>query len=540
MSISVLGVHLVFGRKMNVTYSYLAALISVAAIVVSSVRWLRVAQREHYIPGYTLRFALRWYLDRHRILNPLLGAAAVIAGVVTVARPADLIPASVGFIVVLVATLVAPRGLGYRGSTSPLKYTRRLTTVAVLTWLINLVFIAIGAWFSLGMAFGVIAMILIPATVDFVLLVTLPMERRKLTKFVDMATKKLAKISPRVVAITGSYGKTSTKVYINHLASGSFATFASPASYNNRAGLARAINEGLSPGTEVLIAEMGTFKKGEIADLCSWIPPEISVITSIGPVHLERFGSEDDIVEAKSEITKDASVVVLNADNHYLVPLSRKLSAEGKTLWMVSGNDIKADVAVKDDDEGNLVIYVGQKRLCAMPFLDVSRTNVAASVAVCLELGVSESSIAERLATLPVAKNRLNISVSPEGVTVLDDTYNSNPAGSRLALGALERRKTALARAVVVTPGMIELGKKQHEENSFFARAAARVATDIVVVGFTNRRALLQGIKNANGEGSNPNVVLTANRKQAVEWVKEHLHSGDSVLYENDLPDHFL
>ncbi len=540
MSISVLGVHLVFGRKMNVTYSYLAALVAVAAIVVSSVRWLRVAQREHYIPGYTLRFALRWYLERYRILNPLLGAAAVIAGVVTVARPADLIPASAGFIVVLASTLVAPRGLGYRGSTSPLKYTRRLTTVAVFTWLINLVFIAIGAWFSLGMAFGVIAMIVIPATVDFVLLATLPMERRKLTKFVDMATKKLAKISPRVVAITGSYGKTSTKVYINHLASGSFTTFASPASFNNRAGLARAINEGLSPGTEVLIAEMGTFKKGEIADLCSWIPPEISVITSIGPVHLERFGSEDDIVEAKSEITKDASVVVLNADNHYLVPLSRKLSAEGKTLWMVSGHDIKADVAVKDDDEGNLVIYVGQKRLCAMPFLDVSRTNVAVSVAVCLELGVSESSIAERLVTLPVAKNRLNISVSPEGVTVLDDTYNSNPAGSRLALGALERRKTALARAVVVTPGMIELGKKQQEENSFFARAAARVATDIVIVGFTNRRALLQGIRNANGEGSNPNVVLTANRKQAVEWVKEHLHSGDSVLYENDLPDHFL
>ncbi len=540
MSISVLGVHLVFGRKMNVTYSYLAALVTVAAIVVSSVRWLRVAQREHYIPGYTLRFALRWYLDRHRLSNPLLGAAAVIAGVIAVARPADLIPASASFVVVLAATLVAPRGLGYRGSTSPLKYTRRLTTIAVITWLINLVFIAIGAWFSLGMAFGVIAMMLIPSTVDLVLLATLPMERRNLTKFVEMATKKLAKISPRVVAITGSYGKTSTKVYINHLASSSFTTFASPASFNNRAGLARAINEGLSPGTEVLIAEMGTFKKGEIADLCSWIPPEIAVITSIGPVHLERFGSEDDIVEAKSEITRDASVVVLNADNHYLVPLSRKLSAEGKTLWMVSGNDIKADVAVKDDDEGNLVIYVGQKRLCAMPFLDVSRTNVAASVAVCLELGVSESSIAERLITLPVAKNRLNISVSPEGVTVLDDTYNSNPAGSRLALGALERRKTASARAVVVTPGMIELGKKQLEENSFFARAAARVATDIVVVGYTNRRALLQGINNANGEGSNPNVVLTKNRKQAVEWVKEHLHSGDAVLYENDLPDHFL
>ncbi|TAN24827.1 MAG: hypothetical protein EPN30_06385, partial [Actinomycetota bacterium] len=252
MSISGLGIHLVFGRKMNVTYSYLAAIVSMVAVLISSVRWLRVAQREHYIPGYTSRFALRWYLDRYRILNPLLGAVALIAGIIAVAKPADLVPAGTCFIAVVLATLIAPRGLGYRGSTSRLNYTRRLTTIAVLTWLINLIFIAVGAWFSLGMAFGVIAMILLPATVDLVLLATLPMERRNLTRFVEMAAKKLKKISPRVVAITGSYGKTSTKVYINHLASSTFATFASPASFNNRAGLARAIDEGLSPGTEVL------------------------------------------------------------------------------------------------------------------------------------------------------------------------------------------------------------------------------------------------------------------------------------------------
>ncbi|NNN18490.1 MAG: UDP-N-acetylmuramoyl-tripeptide--D-alanyl-D-alanine ligase [Acidimicrobiaceae bacterium] len=525
---------------MNSTYSYSAALIAMTAVVISSIRWLRVAQREHYLPGYTSRFALRWYSDRYRLINPGLGAAAILAGLVAVARPADLLPAGIGFLVVFSATLIAPRGLRYRGTTSALKYTRRLTIIAFSTWLINLAFIAFGAWFSLGIAFGVIAMILLPATVDLVLLATFPFEHRNLSKYVDAASRKLSRVSPRVVAITGSFGKTSTKVYVAHLASSTFSTFASPASFNNRAGLARAINEGLSPGTEVLIAEMGTFKKGEIAELCSWIPPDISVITSIGPVHLERFGTEDDIVEAKSEITTNASVVVLNAENHHLVGLARKLASESKTVWMVSGNDINANIAVKDDDEGHLIIYVDQRRMCSMPFLDIPRTNIAAAVAVCLELGVPEATIAQRLATLPVAKNRLNISVNSEGITVLDDTYNSNPAGSRHALGALERRKTPLSRAVVVTPGMIELGKKQFDENSFFGRAAARVASDIVIVGYTNRRALLHGIENAKVEGFRPNVVLMKNRSQAVNWVRTNLTSGDSVLYENDLPDHFL
>lgn len=289
-----------------------------------------------------------------------------------------------------------------------------------------------------------------------------------------------------------------------------------------------------------MIAEMGTFKRGEIADLCRWIPPDISVITSIGPVHLERFGSEDNILEAKSEILEHASVIVLNTDNHHLSSLSRRLEGEGRFVLNVSGKDLNANVAVRDDDEGNLVVYVNQRRMCSMPFLDISKTNLAAAVAVCFQLGVPEENISSQLQTLPVAKNRLNISTNERGVTILDDTYNSNPAGARLALEALERRTGPFSRAVVVTPGMIELGKKQFEENSYLGRAAARVATDILVVSFTNRSAILQGVASAHAEGFSPNVIVVNSRPDAVKWVKDNLATGDVVLYENDLPDHFL
>ena len=117
------------------------------------------------------------------------------------------------------------------------------------------------------------------------------------------------------IVLGGSYGKTSTKGYLAHLLAGRYSVVASPRSFNNRAGLARTVNELLVPGTDVLIAEMGAYGPGEIAELCRWLPPEVAVITAIGPVHLERFKSLDRTLAAKAEITVGAETVVLNVDD---------------------------------------------------------------------------------------------------------------------------------------------------------------------------------------------------------------------------------
>src|SRR5437870_3647177 len=136
-------------------------------------------------------------------------------------------------------------------------------------------------------------------------------------------------VKPAVVAVTGSYGKTSTKGYIAHLVGSSRALVASPRSFNNRAGLARAVNEQLAPGTEVFVAEMGAYGPGEIAELCYWVRPRIGVITAIGPVHLERFGSEERIVEAKAEIFTGVETAVLNVDDDRLEDVARQIAAGG-------------------------------------------------------------------------------------------------------------------------------------------------------------------------------------------------------------------
>jgi UDP-N-acetylmuramoyl-tripeptide--D-alanyl-D-alanine ligase len=147
-----------------------------------------------------------------------------------------------------------------------------------------------------------------------------------------------------VIAITGSYGKTSTKLYTAHLLSGCFRTQASPASFNNRAGLSRAINEQLLDSTEIFVAEMGTYGQGEIREMCSWMKPKISAITAIGPVHLERMKSEERILQAKSEITETASTVVLQVDDPRLGELARHLENNGKrVIRCSSGRSYPAD-----------------------------------------------------------------------------------------------------------------------------------------------------------------------------------------------------
>jgi UDP-N-acetylmuramoyl-tripeptide--D-alanyl-D-alanine ligase len=116
----------------------------------------------------------------------------------------------------------------------------------------------------------------------------------------------------------------------------------------------------------------------------------------------------------------------------------------------------------------------------------------------------------------------------------VDDTYNSNPAGAAAALETLAGLGNNGGRKVVVTPGMVELGHIQRAENEAFARAAVGIATDLIVVGHTNREALMRG-----AAGSTVNVVALATRDEAVEWARSHLGEGDAVLYENDLPDHY-
>jgi len=498
-----------------------------AAATLAAIRWLRIVQRDQYYNA-AVRFGRRWWFGVP--LNLVLAGFGLAGALFAPLTPwAALLTAA--------AVAIGPLGLGLRGRTAPLAWSRRMVRLAIVLVATNAVVLLVVTGLAVVLALDPLHAVTVaaagvallqPLVVDLAATLSRPLERRLMATFVDRASRRLAQVSPTVVAITGSYGKTSTKGYVTHLLGASRPVVPSPASYNNTGGLARAINEHLAPGTDVFVAEMGTYGPGEIRELCSWIKPDVAVLTAIGPVHLERMGSLDNIVRAKSEIFERAETCVINVDAHRLAEVADRL-ARDKVVWRCSERDATADVHVVTQD-GQLRVTLRGRHVATFERPGTQPINVACAVAVAGALGLAEEHIAARLPTLPSAAHRLQVASATNGATVIDDTYNSNPAGFRAALATL--LALPAQRRAVVTPGMIELGPQQAAENEELARAAAGAVDDLLVVNRTNRAALLAG-----AQGGRARVHVFDRRDQAVAWVRSNLGPGDAVLYENDLPD---
>jgi len=531
-------------------------------------RWLRVLQREHYEPNAMARFVGRWSspqvatIPRSKVRVTQKDVAVLIAPrddfqgaqrhlrdrlrtkqVRGARRPITLTQVLIlAFLAALLlkndSTLVAvavvyglfsPWGLSIKGRTGALVWTRRATTIAVVATVASVAVAMIGLVATRPWLPAAAMVWAVPAVLDVSTRALKPFEERRSKKFVDQAVARLALVQPRVVAITGSYGKTSTK---NHLAQlmGSDGVVVTPRSFNNRAGLSRAINENLADGTRVFVAEMGTYGPGEIRSICSWCVPEIAVVTAIGPVHLERMKRLNVIEGAKYEITERASVVIVNLDDPVLARWPQRLVDAGKRVRSAGSTNESASVRVRVEG-ANWTVSVDGDVIGATPALvGVQPTNLASAVAVALELGVGQADLLERVRRVSAIENRSNVVTAPSGVEVIDDTFNANPASAASALKVLKGLALS-GRRVVVTPGLVELGREQYGENLVLARDIASNGFELVIVNRTNAVPLARGFE---GPSRRFNT-----RDEAVTWVRSALVAGDGVLYLNDLPDHY-
>jgi UDP-N-acetylmuramoyl-tripeptide--D-alanyl-D-alanine ligase len=272
--------------------------------------------------------------------------------------------------------------------------------------------------------------------------------------------------------------------------------------------------------------------------MCSWVKPEIGIITAIGPMHLERMKTLDNVVRAKSEILEDVRVAILNVDDERLAELAERV--DGPEVWRC-GTRRQRDLTVSlERENGSITVRFRGEVIGSFPSPSgLHLANIGCAVAAALAAGAAPDRVVARLGELSAPAHRAVKGVADSGVVVIDDTYNSNPEGAARALEMLETATgdgggdgDARNRRAVVTPGMVELGPDQDEANKQFAAAVAKADAVLVVVGWTNRRALLAGA--AEGE-----VVTVGSRSQARDWVRSNLGAGDGVLWENDLPNHY-
>ena len=258
-------------------------------------------------------------------------------------------------------------------------------------------------------------------------------------------------------------------------------------------------------------------------------------ITAIGPVHLERMGSIDKIVAAKMEIVEHAKTVVLNVDSPELAEQAERIADTHRVIRCSGSRDSVADVrvSVQEPGEGLRLDYFAESYALGSLHPSVQRSNVAVAAALAVQAGVPSDRLAALIEDLETGEHRASVSVTDSGITIIDNTFNSNPAGAKEALATLLAHSD-VGRSVVVTPGMIELGSLQDLENAEFARLVAESGCELVIVGRTNRTALRRGAALVGGI-----VIEVSNRDAAREWVRLNLSAGDGVLWENDLPDHY-
>jgi UDP-N-acetylmuramoyl-tripeptide--D-alanyl-D-alanine ligase len=434
----------------------------------------------------------------------------------------------------------------------PLVYTERMrrlvATAGSLAGL--LVGIGVGAFISvpwqisLPILFGAlwVADFAAPYLVGLAGRIMRPVEKSVQDGFKRQARERLAARGDlKVVGVTGSYGKTSVKFALAELLSQRFNVLATPSSYNTPMGICLVVNNKLRTEHQVLVLEMGMRYRGDIEELCQLAPPDIAIVTSVGVAHLETMGSMDRIATEKSDIIrymKRDGTVVLNADDERV--LAMRDLAPG-AVWTVSAEGNEADIIATDihyNHEGtNFVVRdeTGATASFQTPLLGQHNVlNILLAVAVGRAMGLRLRQLSHAATRLKPVEHRLEL--KREGpVTVIDDAFNSNPIGARNAVEVLGGFTGG--RRVIVTPGMVELGERQEEENRTFGRHIAKNVDIAILVGRAQTRPIQEGLRD---EGFPEEKLLVVDSLfEARDYIRAELGAGDVVLYENDLPDQY-
>lgn len=508
-----------------------ATVCALVAFLLTTVYYVHMFQ----LNSYKSAFQLSFYKNNAAKLA-LRSAFAILALVASFFGKAGLIAMSV--LLLLCAAVNIPKK-----AKKPLKFTARVNR---LIFTCTLVFALFAALFLLLYSKSTLFAALLPACVLlcfaivlFANLVNRPAELLVRRYYINDAKKKISSLKNlTVIAITGSYGKTSTKFYLEKLLGAKYNCLMTPESYNTTMGVVKTVREMLSPVHDIFICEMGARSKGEISEICEIVSPYHSMITSIGPCHLESFKSMENIVNTKFEAA-DAVVgrgfCFLNADCEEIL---NKKHAANAVYYGIKNKDAHfyaENIKVSSSGTSFELCFDGKRVPFSTKLLgEHNCANLVGALAVAITLGVPAERLILPVKTLSGAPHRLAL-VQGTGFTIIDDSFNSNPAGTRAALSVLSSFEDC--EKILITPGMVELGSAQDKENFAFGENAASVCDTILLVGKKQTESVCEGIKSKSFAG---NLKIFENVLDAINFAKTYpCQKHRAILLENDLPDNF-
>lgn len=374
--------------------------------------------------------------------------------------------------------------------------------------------------------------------------------------YINDAKKKLRSVPDlTVIGVTGSYGKTSVKYYLDTLLKEHFEVLITPESYNTPMGVVKTIRSSLKPSHQIFICEMGARHAGDIKEICDIVHPEHGIITSVGPQHLETFFNMDNIVNTKFELADalpEVGLLFLNGDNEYIRNHSGKYKNK---IFYTTGEWAKARELESQIEEGEVSQYYqtgdvklsrtgteftvtapdGEKETFQMRLLGEHNViNVAGAVAVANTLGIPLKQLKVPVRRIQPVAHRMQL-LERGNYTIIDDAFNSNPVGSRAAVETLKQFEGV---RILITPGMVELGEKEEEYNYKFGTYAADCCDYILLVGEKHTAPIHKGVLESGF--SQERCRVFEKLEDALSFAYSIKAEGHKfILLENDLPDNY-
>ena len=433
-------------------------------------------------------------------------------------------------------------------------WTKKLLAITGCAWLF-VCLEAAGGFFTEGSWGGIAGLMagyaLFPLNLTMGTLVVMPLDALLKRRMLAAAKRKLALFPDmKIIGITGSYGKTTMKEALAAILAEKYAVLSTPDSVNTPLGIARLVAEKLDAKTEVFIVEMGAYRKGDIAELCALVPPDVAVMTGVNEAHLERFGTLENTISAKFEImdcAKEGAFVALNADDAAIVR-SYGAHARGRKIALygsASGNE-RADYAPEggirvsgDGLEQSFTIRgKGNEAYEARTALlgGYAAGTIAGAVAVAERLGLSRGETLRGIAMIRPVPHRLEPFLASGNVLVIDDSYNGNPAGAREAIDVLGR--FAARRKIYCTPGLVEMGPAAKAVHEAIGAKLAKTADLVLLIRTDGSERIKAGLEGAGFPADAIREFPTAQAAHAA--LPGILQGGDVILFQNDWPDNYF
>jgi len=489
--------------------------------------------------SYRMSRYARWYRQGHTAARAAVIAALAVTGLLPFISPTEFCALAAA---VMLLTAWKELRTVYK---LPIVYTMRVRrlflTAAALTAAVIAATLAFAPRYMPAAALG---LLVFPIVMSAANLVNKPLEAAVARWYYNDARRILRSMPGlTVIGVTGSFGKTSTKHYLYRILSEKYNVLMTPGNFNTTLGVIRTVRERLKPHHHVFIVEMGAKQRGDIREICDLVHPTIGIVTAVGEMHLETFRTVENILRTKFELLDSLPADGFGVVNLDSAPIAADTTEHRCRIAGYAVDNAAADYRAVDTiyspaETSFDVVHGGETRTHYTTRL-AGRGNILnllAAIAVADRLGVSEAMQKRAVRQIEQIEHRLSIKRTAGGITLIDDAYNSNPAGARMALEVLREFRTG-GRRIVVTPGFVELGARQYELNRELGREIAAACDLAIIVNLTNRDAIAEGL--ADKAFPDEKIRMAASFGEASRYLAERMQAGDTVLYENDLPDSF-